>query len=229
VLGSGLAVIEGYADGLAARLRGPRRMRTDMVTEARDSLLDAAEAHVEAGLSPAEAARTAVAEFGTYRQVVPGYQAELAAAQGRRTVLWMATVLPVMHLLAPLMWWQAPWSNAPASATYWSLTSNYDYLSLGASVVALVLFVGFGWGSRFLGDHVGFARWVGIGSLGFLALHGATGTAVFVLSMLQWPTAATWPPILIGCTANGMAFAYAIVMAWRCVRACNQARNPAAG
>ena len=178
--GSDLAVIEGYANGLAARLRGPARMRAEMVTEARHSLLDAAEAHVDSGLAPVEAARRAVAEFGTFGEVVPGYQAELAAAQGRRTVLWMATALPVLHLLAPLMWWRAPWSNAPASDTYWSLTSNYDYLSIGASVVALVLFVGFGWGSRFLGDHVRFAKWVGIGSLGFLVLHGAAGTAVIV-------------------------------------------------
>ncbi len=130
-------------------------------------------------MRPADAVRRAVDEFGTYAEIVPGYQAELAVAQGRRTALWMCTALPVMHLLAPLMWWQGPWVNGKDPiAGYWTLTTNFDLLSLLASAVAMVLLVGFGWGSRFVRDSVGYARAVGVGVLVFLAVHGAAGVAV---------------------------------------------------
>jgi len=220
-LGNDLAVIERYVDGLARALRGPRRLRADLVAEARHSLLDAADAHLDAGMRPLDAVRRAVEEFGTYAEIVPGYQAELAVAQGRRTALWMCTALPVMHLLAPLMWWQGPWVNGkdPISG-YWTLTTNFDLLSLFASLVAMVLLVGFGWGSRFVGDGVRYARAVGIGVLVFLVVHGAAGAAVLAISVHQWPEVATWPPILIGIPLNIMAFGYAAVTAGRCVQVC---------
>jgi hypothetical protein len=220
VLGSDLAVIQRYADGLAAALRGPRRLRADMVAEARDSLLDAATANLDAGMRPAEAVRRAIDDFGHYREIVPAYQAELAAAQGKRTALWMSTALPAMHLLAPLMWWQGPWLNGrDPVAGYWALTTNFDMLSLIASGVAMVLLLGFGWGSRFVGDSVRYSRAVGVGVLVFLAVHGAAGAAVFGISIYQWPEAATWPPILLGVPLNAAAFGYAALTAWRCVEA----------
>jgi hypothetical protein len=220
VLGSDLAVIQRYADGLAASLHGPRRLRADMVAEARDSLLDAAMAHLDAGLRPADAVRRAVDEFGDYAEIVPAYQAELAAAQGRRTALWMATVLPVMHLFAPLMWWKAPWTQGDHIVRgYWALTANFDYLSIAATVAAVVLLVGFGWGSRFVRDGVRYSHTVGVGVLVFLVVHGAAGVAVFALSFYQWPQCVTWPPIFIGAVLNLFAFGYAALTAWRCVKA----------
>jgi hypothetical protein len=219
VLGSDLASIDRYVAGLASALRGPRRVRNDMVAEARHSLLDAAEAYLDDGLSPCDAAGQAIAEFGCYDEVVPAYQAELAAAQGRRITIWMATALPVLNVLAPLMWWNEPWSNHPPMAGFWTLRSGYDYVSLAASGVALLLLIGFGWGSRYVRDEFRYARGVGVGVLIFLVLHGAVGTAVFGLSVYQWPVAATWPPILIGVVANGVAFSYAALTAWRCVEA----------
>jgi hypothetical protein len=223
VLGSDLALIDRYVAGLASALRGPRRLRDDMVAEARHSLLDASEVYLDEGMTPGDAARRAIAEFGHYHDVVPGYQAELAAAQGRRTTLWMATALPVLNVLAPLMWWNQPWSGHEPIAGFWTLRSGYDYLSLGASVVALLLMIGFGWGSRYVRDGFRYARGVGVGALIFLAVHGVAGTAVFGLSVYQWPVAATWPPIVAGIVANSVAFGYAALTAWRCVVA-TQAR-----
>jgi hypothetical protein len=221
-----LAIIDRYADGLAAALRGPRRLRADLVAEARDSLLDATEAHIDAGLPPEDAARRAVAEFGRLREIVPGYQRELAAAQGKRTVLWLATVLPTVHLLAPLMWWRGPWlGTSDPGAGYWALTSNYDHLSLGASLAAVILLAGFLRGSRYISDSVRYARAVGIAVLGFLVIHGAAGTAVFGLSIYIWPQAATWPPVLVGIALNAAAFGYATLAATRCILACRQVRR----
>jgi hypothetical protein len=219
-----LAIIDRYAEGLAAALRGPRRLRADLVAEARDSLLDATEAHIDAGMPPVAAAQRAVAEFGRHREIVPGYQRELAAAQGKRTVLWLATVLPLLHLLAPLMWWRGPWlGTSDPGAGYWALTADYDYLSIGASLAAVILLAGFGWGSRYISDSVRYARAVGIAVLAFLIVHGAAGAAVYGLSVYHWPEAATWPPVLVGGVLNAAAFTYATLTAWRCLAACRGA------
>jgi hypothetical protein len=213
----GSGPIDVYVDGLAAALRGPRRHRHEMVTEARDSLRDAAEAYAEQGLDPLDAQHRAVADFGTHRQVVPGYQAELAALQGRRTAAWIALVLPVMVLLEPLMWWDTPWSTDRASHVYWVLVDHFQYTSFLAAAAAGLAIVGFGWGSRFLGDGLRYARLVGQATVVFLGMHAVLGATVFVLSLHQWPAAATWPPVLVGMAVNTAAFGYAGLMALRCV------------
>jgi hypothetical protein len=210
--------IEDYVDGLAAALRGPRRMRDDMVTEARHSLQDAAAAFEDAGLDPLDAQRRAVREFGSYPEVVPPYQAELANQQGRRTATWIALALPLVNVLAPLMWWDNPWSShSRASHLYWVLVDHFKYTSFLAAGIAALVIVGFSWGSRYLGDGVRFTRIVGLGTVTFLGLHGLVGAAVFGLSVYQWPAAATWPPLLIGMAVNLVAFGYAGLLAVRCV------------
>lgn len=210
--------IDVYVDGLAAALRGPRRDRHEMVTEARDSLRDAAEAHLDEGHDPIAAQRLAVAEFGTYPQVVPGYQAELATLQGRRTATWIALVLPVMTMLEPLMWWDSPWGTADrATHVYWVLVDHFQYTSFLAAGAAGLAVLGFGWGSRFLRDGLRYARLVGQAAVAFLGLHALLGATVFGLSLHQWPGAATWPPVVIGMAVNTAAFGYAGLLAVRCV------------
>lgn len=216
----GSGPIDVYVDGLAAALSGPRRHRHDMLTEARDSLLDAAEAYADAGHDPLDAQRRAVADFGTHRQVVPAYQAELAMLQGRRAATWIALVLPVMTLLEPLMWWDTTWSTDDrASHFYWVLADHYKYTSFLAAGAAGLAVVGFGWGSRFLRDGLRYARLVGQATVAFLGVHALLGGTVIALSLHQWPAAATWPPVLIGMVVNAAAFGYAGCLAVRCVAA----------
>lgn len=218
--------IDAYVDGLAAALRGPRRPRQEMITEARDSLLDAAEAYAAAGHDAADAQRLAVAEFGTHREVVPGYQAELAALQGRRTATWIALVLPVMTLLEPLMWWDSPWSQQDrATHVYWVLVDHFQYTSFLAAAAAGLAIVGFGWGSRFLRDGLQYARLVGQATVVFLGMHAVLGATVFGLSLHQWPAAATWPPVVIGMLVNTAAFGYAGLLAIRCVSVTSTVRT----
>lgn len=210
--------IEDFVDGLAAALRGPRTTRDEMVTEARHSLQDAAAAYEDAGLEPLEAQRRAVREFGTYRQVVPPYQAELANQQGRRTATWIALALPLINLLEPLMWWDSPWGNDErASHLYWVLVDHFRYTSFLAAGIAALAIAGFSWGGRYLGDGVRYTRIVGRAAVTFLGLHGLVGAAVFGLSVHQWPAAATWPPVLIGMAVNTAAFGYAGLLAVRCI------------
>lgn len=87
---------------LESTLRGPRRARRHLITEARAGLDDAVRAYLGVGLTPAQARAKAVAEFGTVGELRGAYQDVLAAAQGRRllaTLVAMATVIPLWDLM----------------------------------------------------------------------------------------------------------------------------------
>jgi hypothetical protein len=101
---SATGLIDEYIGGLSARLVGPCRAKRDLLREARDGIVDAADAYADAGLDPAEAAGRAVADFGGYRQVVRPFQTELAVAQGRRTALTVAVAMPAVLLASRLTW-----------------------------------------------------------------------------------------------------------------------------
>lgn len=139
-------VIENYLGGLSTRLVGPRRAKSDLLGEARDGLLDATDAYLDAGLGPAEAADRAVADFGAYRQVVPSFQAELAAAQGRRTALFVAITMPTVMVLSRLMWAGGPGTDAGAPSHYLVLAHTFDVLQVTAAIMAGLTLVGYGVG-----------------------------------------------------------------------------------
>ncbi|MFC4060179.1 permease prefix domain 1-containing protein [Planomonospora corallina] len=113
----GAGVIDDYVAGLGRALRGPRGPRLDLVTEARDSLLDAAEALEGGGLERAEAERRAVEEFGALDEIVPGYQEELTACAGRRLAVLLFLAVPFTAVMWTLMWRLFP--AAPVSAPDW--------------------------------------------------------------------------------------------------------------
>ncbi|GII93741.1 permease prefix domain 1-containing protein [Sinosporangium siamense] len=150
-----MTVIDDYVATLGRALRGPRSVRRDMLAEARDSLHDTAEGHVARGLSPVEAERRAVEEFGPVREIAPAYQRELVAGQGRRTAALLFLTMPPTVLLWTLTWWLFPWPPAGASALpewYGLVAGAVDGMqvltALGAAGVLVVL----GWGAR---RHVG--------------------------------------------------------------------------
>ena len=103
--------IDSYVAELASALGGPRRVRADLVTEARDSLVDATEHWQRAGLDPADAKRRAVDEFGPLDEIAAGYRTELGMARAKRTVLLFAAVL----LPQPVIWAEGrwPWNSDP--------------------------------------------------------------------------------------------------------------------
>ena len=92
--------IDAYLAELAAALRGPRRAKADLLTEARDSLVDATEAYEHEGHDRESAERAAVRDFGTLDEVVPGYQAELGWARARHTSLLILFVFAAQ----PFVW-----------------------------------------------------------------------------------------------------------------------------
>jgi hypothetical protein len=98
--------VDEYLLGLRKALPGPRRKKADLLAEARDHLIDAAEAFEADGLDRTAAECAAVADFGELSDVVPAYREELAVAQSRNTA---ALLLGVM-LLQPLIWQPGVWA-----------------------------------------------------------------------------------------------------------------------
>ncbi|WP_066361613.1 permease prefix domain 1-containing protein [Herbidospora mongoliensis] len=95
---------DAYLNELAKTLRGPRRARNDLLAEARDGLLDAAEAYEDQGLPPDEAQVRALADFGPVAVVAPGFQEELTAAQSRRTAALLFLSTPAVALMWGVLW-----------------------------------------------------------------------------------------------------------------------------
>lgn len=141
----GTDVIERYVTDLGSRLQGSRKQVRDLLTETRDSLTDATEAHLDSGLTEQEAARRAVEEFGPVREIANEYQAELAVAYGTRTLIWLAIVLPLMHMAWEYsrMLFVGPWQDfgTPPPSWYLVVAQANDLTSGAASGVALVALV----------------------------------------------------------------------------------------
>ncbi|MBG0829896.1 hypothetical protein HS041_19195 [Planomonospora sp. ID67723] len=144
-------VIDDYVTGLGRALKGPRGAKRDLLTEARDSLLDAAEALELDGLDRAEAERAAVAEFGAVAEIAPGYQDELSAAAGRR----LATLLFLAVPLTALMWtaiWKLfpmePVSYAAKPAWFVPVARAVDILQMGLGVMGALALFALGRGRR---------------------------------------------------------------------------------
>lgn len=141
----GTDVIDRYVTDLGTRLQGSKKQVRELLTETRDSLEDATEAHLGTGLTEQEAQKRAVDEFGPVREIANSYQAELAVAYGTRTLIWLAIVLPLMHMA-----WEygrmlliGPWQDFGAMPPSWYLfiAKANDLTSGVASGVALVALV----------------------------------------------------------------------------------------
>ncbi len=140
--------ISVYLASLDRRLRGPRRIRRDLLAEARDGLVDTAEALAEDGLPPVAAELAAVAEFGPVAEVASAYQEELAAGQGRRTAAMLFLTVPVCSLLWSLMWRIFPTvpvhRHTPLPGWFWTISRLLDWTQVAVAVLGAVALVAFG-------------------------------------------------------------------------------------
>ncbi|MCI4064211.1 permease prefix domain 1-containing protein [Micromonospora sp. R77] len=190
---------------LSGRLSGPARLKADLLTEARHALLDAAEAYRKGGLSPAEAERRAVAEFGTAAQLAPAYQAELAAGASRG-LAWRALVVAlVLTVGGDLTWRGSSWSDGPRPpGGYLLLSAALNWIWLVVAALALAGLALAGWSAR-RGDVPTVVRAWGLGLTGVLVLGAGAGVGVFAWSVALWDEALTWPPMIIGAALVGTA------------------------
>jgi hypothetical protein len=187
---AGAGVIDDYVADLDGRLRGAPRAKLDLLTEARDHLEDAVACYRDAGFREDEAQRKAVADFGPAPVIARGYQAELAAAYGARTLRSILFVLPVVHLIwdSTRLWWAGPGQDAPT--WYYLFAQVNDSMVWAVAVAAgLALLVG-----RLMARRVADSRlmakcsagvaYVVVGACGLALLGLVAATAVFDSSRL---------------------------------------------
>ncbi|MGN9764659.1 permease prefix domain 1-containing protein [Micromonospora sp. SD12] len=188
-------IVEERLRELGARLRGPRRLRSDLLAEARHGLLDAVDAYRESGLPAAEAQRRAVAEFGTPAELAPAYQAELAAGALRGLSLRVVALATVAFVAGDLTWQGASWDGSPPPAAYQLLSASVGWIWAAAFVLAAIGLLPAG-RSALRGRAVD--RAVGTALTGVLALGVLAGSTLFAWSIGLWDAALTWPPMIIG-------------------------------
>jgi hypothetical protein len=209
--------IDGYLRALDRRLAGPARLKADLLTEARDGLVDAAAAYQENGLAPAEAAGRAVREFGRLPEVAPAYQAELVAVAAQRLALWVGLVPLLLGSGSELMWRGAPWLDVPPPAGYGVLSAGVDRIGSTLAVAGLAAYAWLLWRAR-RGRPAGpvAARRVALAGLAGVVGLGLAGITIFTVTAAVAPAALTWPPMLAGGLATTAALGWLARRAWRC-------------
>lgn len=207
-------VIDAYIAELHGSLRGPRRARSDLVTEARDSLVDAAEAYESRGLVRLDAERRAVREFGDVRLIADAYQTELGIVQTRRTARLVLLVIGSQGLATEIAWrvlgdfgWT--WQPAPAYAL---LARTVDWVGLATVVLSALTLVlcGSRYATRL--DQRRVSRVAGVSGLavcGFFGLSSITLTAFSPLGGLVTATLPGLVALLAWCAAPAMIAASA--------------------
>jgi hypothetical protein len=127
------SAVDDYLTGLSRALPGPRRRKADLLAEARDHLVDATEAFEADGLDRASAEREAVADFGAVDEVAPGYRAELAVSQSRRTAMLLFLAL----IIQPIVWQEGVWSWNQDPVSESALNDVLQSLVRGIGMVAI--------------------------------------------------------------------------------------------
>ncbi|WP_053716276.1 permease prefix domain 1-containing protein [Saccharothrix sp. NRRL B-16348] len=143
---AGAGVIDDYVTALDRRLRGPDPVKDDLLAEARDSLHDAAAAHLDRGLGEEDAQRRAVAEFGPVTAIAREYQGLLGLAYGARTLRSVMLVIPLAYVMWELnrRFWIGAWDDFSAPPPDWYLTvarlnDTSAWFAAGAAVLALLI------------------------------------------------------------------------------------------
>ena len=147
-----VSAVDSYVAELDSVLRGPTRAKRDLLQEAHDHLVDAADAYADDGLSPIEAERRAVRDFGTVRDVMGSYQAILSVGQSRRIGLWMLAAV-IAQPFAWRLWAASPYGEQTdrTGALYGFLDAYVETIGLTTMVLAALAVIGCGIGTRYLG------------------------------------------------------------------------------
>ncbi|MEV2237006.1 permease prefix domain 1-containing protein [Micromonospora sp. NPDC049891] len=200
-------LVEEHLRQLAGRLRGPRRLRADLMTEARHGLLDAVDAYRDSGVPAGEASRRAVADFGTPDQLAPAYQAELAVAALRGLSLRVVAFAATASIAGDLTWHGSSWSSGPRPPSgYLLLSQSVEWIWAAAfllGLAGLVLVVATARSAR--PALTALARSVGVALTGTALLGAVAGAGLFTWSILLWDAALTWPPMIIGMLVGAAA------------------------
>jgi hypothetical protein len=159
-----------------------RRLPPQVVDELADGLAETWHHHLAAGLPPTQAARTAIAEFGSVEQVTTAFVTQSPARRTARLLLATGPLVGAcwgVSLAAAHAW---TWPVAPAVAVAYGAT----LLAVVASLLASAT-------SR---RSYRTAQWGAAGSLGLIALDATMLAAVLLIA----PTPAA--PMLVAVPAS---------------------------
>ncbi|GAB2926199.1 hypothetical protein GCM10027280_11880 [Micromonospora polyrhachis] len=213
-----VSVIDEYVQRLDRALHGPVRLKRDLLTEARHSLLDAAEGYRTDGMPATEADRLAVTEFGAVRALAAEYQAELTATMVRTLALRIFAVWLLLASSADLMWRGAPWSAPRPSAGYVLFSTALNWVWIVTGLLSIACYLWLTWSAR--RGHPGPVRLVralGRTLAGTLGVGCLLGAAVYGWSLSLWDSAITWPPMAIGGIVMFAAYTWLVVTARSCL------------
>ena len=194
-----MGAIEAYVSRLDQSLAGGRRgAKSDLLTEARDSLVDAAEAYEAHGLPGPEAERRAVDEFGPIAEIAPAYQAEIGLAQGRRTALLTLAVF----LAQPPVWdlWEflQPTSTTAVDDGFTVLNDIAAWLGATTMLGAAVALFATGVGARYLGARRSITRVTGLFGLGAAGVFAVAGVLFAVFDSSPSAVSLLWEFAVLG-------------------------------
>ncbi|GAA1303219.1 hypothetical protein OG298_44840 (plasmid) [Streptomyces sp. NBC_01005] len=88
--------IEAHLADLTATLHGPARLKTQMVDELREGLLDTMRELSPDAEPDRDAARQAIREFGPVAELAPSFQRELTITQARHTARTVMLIIPCL-------------------------------------------------------------------------------------------------------------------------------------
>lgn len=209
--------INRYLAALDLQLNGPRRAKSEIIREIGDGLADAAGGYAAAGMSPAAAAEAAVAEFGDPGAIATEFQNELTVYQARHALAFLAVLGPVSEVSSRIVWSNGPQlATRPAEFTL-VIAKVVDVLSWGTSIVAALLLVALGLGSRWISFPQRFTRFVGYG---ILAIIVKMVVSDLVLTVLFGATSVDGRQLALeGLQSLGYAvlWGYAAWLSWRCL------------
>jgi hypothetical protein len=212
-------VIGSYLAELADRLGDPSPARAAILAELEDGLWAATTTHQVPRMSPAEAARAAVAEFGHARTVAAGFGPELAAVTGRRVGLGLLATGPLVGsswLLVAAVTWRWAGREPPAA------------LGLVAGLVGLVLVVAVPAAVLAVAVSGRLSRWLPAGpqaaatAAATAASACVAGDLILLTGMLTATVLAggmAWPAGLLAAGASGVRLSLAGRAARRCLAA----------
>jgi len=194
------SLIDTYITELGNALRGPRRAKADLLAEARDSLVDAADARQRDGADRAAAERAAIDEFGVLPEILPGYQAELGLTQGRRTALIVLFVFAAQPFIWSYAYRWATNTTQEDSRTGFRLADDLvEKLGGITLLVSMLAVLGYWLGMRYPAVRCRLTRVTGVFAMvvaavfmafaTFLMLFAAKPTALLLVINVGWMVA----------------------------------------
>lgn len=189
--------MSGYVEQIAAPLKGPRRLRADMLAELGDGFEEAVTERVTAGLSRERALADAAAEFGPPPLVAAEFQRELATAQARRTAWTLLIALPALTIM-----WDLFGGEGDPGLAVTLLARLTDLATAAAFTVAALVVARRLEGRATLCGAVGLAHLaVALGCAGLIALVGPRAEDPAPLTWLALPAASAAGSVWIAASA----------------------------